>query len=106
MRLRQGWGSNISHTPPVVTDTVADVRPYLYKNVLFVMPLRLSGGTRIKVLKGMSMAKAVVSTSVGCEGIDVSHWEHVLTVNEPRAFANVHPEPTFRLVRNPSSGAP
>ena len=37
-------------TPVVVTDTVADVRPYLYKKVLFVMPLRLSGGTRLKVL--------------------------------------------------------
>jgi hypothetical protein len=59
----------------------------------------------MKVLKGMSMAKAVDSTSVGCEGIDVSHWEHMLIVNEPHPFANVHPAATFRLVRNPSSGA-
>jgi hypothetical protein len=41
--------------------TVADVRPYLYKNVLLVMPLRLSGGTRLKVLEGMSISKAVVT---------------------------------------------
>ena len=44
-------------------DTVADIRPYVYKNVLFVMGLRMSGGTRQKVLLGMTMAKAAVSIS-------------------------------------------
>jgi polysaccharide biosynthesis protein PslH len=72
----------------VVTDTVPDVRPYVYKSAVFVVPLRMGGGTRLKVLEGMSMAKAVVSTSVGCEGIDVSHDEHLLIVDEPRAFAD------------------
>jgi glycosyltransferase involved in cell wall biosynthesis len=71
----------------VVTDTVADVRPYVYKSAVFVVPLRMGGGTRLKVLEGMSMAKAVVSTSVGCEGIDVTHDEHLLIVDESRAFA-------------------
>ena len=42
---------------------------------------------------------------IGYEGIDVSHWEHVLIVNRPRAYANVHPETTLRLMRNPSAGA-
>jgi glycosyltransferase involved in cell wall biosynthesis len=72
----------------VVTDTVADVRPYVYKSAVFVVPLRMGGGTRLKVLEGMSMSKAVVSTSVGCEGIDVSHDEHILIVDESRAFAD------------------
>ena len=72
----------------VVTDTVADVRPYVYKSAVFVVPLRMGGGTRLKVLEGMSMAKAVVSTSIGCEGIDVAHSEHLLIVDEPRAFAD------------------
>jgi sugar transferase (PEP-CTERM/EpsH1 system associated) len=72
----------------VVTDTVADVRPYVYKSAVFVVPLRMGGGTRLKVLEGMSMKKGVVSTSVGCEGIDVSHGEHLLIVDEPRAFAD------------------
>lgn len=72
----------------VVTDTVADVRPYVYKSAVFVVPLRMGGGTRLKVLEGMSMSKAVVSTSVGCEGIDVSHDEHLLIVDESRAFAD------------------
>jgi glycosyltransferase involved in cell wall biosynthesis len=72
----------------VVTDTVADVRPYVYKSAVFVVPLRMGGGTRLKVLEGMSMSKAVVSTSVGCEGIDVTHDEHLLIVDESRAFAD------------------
>jgi glycosyltransferase involved in cell wall biosynthesis len=72
----------------VVTDTVADVRPYVYKSAVFVVPLRMGGGTRLKVLEGMSMSKAVVSTSVGCEGIDVTHDEHLLIVDEARAFAD------------------
>jgi sugar transferase (PEP-CTERM/EpsH1 system associated) len=72
----------------VVTDTVADVRPYVYKSAVFVVPLRMGGGTRLKVLEGMSMAKAVVSTSVGCEGIDVTHDEQLLIVDEARGFAD------------------
>jgi glycosyltransferase involved in cell wall biosynthesis len=48
----------------------------------------MGGGTRLKVLEGMSMSKAVVSTSVGCEGIDVSRNEHLLIVDESRAFAD------------------
>jgi glycosyltransferase involved in cell wall biosynthesis len=60
----------------------------VYKSAVFVVPLRMGGGTRLKVLEGMSMKKAVVSTSVGCEGIDVSNGDHLLIVDEPRAFAN------------------
>jgi polysaccharide biosynthesis protein PslH len=62
-------------------EIVADLRPYRYKNVLLVMALPMSGGTRLKVLEGMSMAKAVSPTSVG---FDVLHREHVLIVDEPR----------------------
>ena len=72
----------------VVTGTVPDVRPYVYKSAVFVVPLRMGGGTRLKVLEGMSMAKAVVSTSLGCEGIDVSDNEHLVIVDEPTAFAD------------------
>jgi glycosyltransferase involved in cell wall biosynthesis len=48
----------------------------------------MGGGTRLKVLEGLSMEKAVVSTSVGCEGIDVVHGEHLLVADEPQAFAD------------------
>jgi glycosyltransferase involved in cell wall biosynthesis len=72
----------------VVTGTVEDVRPYVHKSAVFVVPLRMGGGTRLKVLEGLSMEKAVVSTSIGCEGIDVIHGEHLLIADEPRAFAD------------------
>jgi glycosyltransferase involved in cell wall biosynthesis len=72
----------------VVTDTVPDVRPYVYDAAAFVVPLRMGGGTRLKVLEGLSMEKAVVSSSVGCEGIDVVHGEHLLVADEPQAFAD------------------
>jgi glycosyltransferase involved in cell wall biosynthesis len=72
----------------VVTDTVPDVRPYVHDAAVFVVPLRMGGGTRLKVLEGLSMAKAVVSTSVGCEGIDVAHGEHLLIADDPQAFAD------------------
>lgn len=72
----------------VVTDTVPDVRPYVHRSAVFVVPLRMGGGTRLKVLEGLAMEKAVVSTAVGCEGIDVKHNEHLLIADEPRAFAD------------------
>jgi glycosyltransferase involved in cell wall biosynthesis len=72
----------------VVTDTVPDVRPYIQKSALLVVPLRMGGGTRLKVVEGLSMAKAVVSTSLGCEGIDVKHLEHLVIADQPRDFAD------------------
>ena len=81
--LKQLSGPNV-----VVTDTVPDVRPYLDRCAVFVVPLRMGGGTRLKVVEGLSMEKAVVSTSIGCEGIDVRGGEHLLIADEPRAFAD------------------
>ena len=59
----------------------------MYKNVLFIMPLHTSGGPRLKVLEGMSLANAVVSTSVGGESIHVSYRKHPLSVDAPCACA-------------------
>jgi glycosyltransferase involved in cell wall biosynthesis len=72
----------------VVTDTVPDVRPYVHDSAVFVVPLRMGGGTRLKVLEGLSMMKPVVSTSVGCEGIDVVDGQHLLIADEPQSFAS------------------
>jgi sugar transferase (PEP-CTERM/EpsH1 system associated) len=72
----------------VVTGTVSDVRPYVYKAAVFVVPLRMGGGTRLKVLEGLSMKKPMVSTSLGCEGIDVKDGKHLLIADYPAAFAN------------------
>ncbi len=56
---------------------------------MFIAPLSMSGGTRLKVFEDMSMAKAVVSTSIDREDIDVSHREHQVTVSEPRTFESL-----------------
>jgi len=71
----------------VVTGYVDDIRPLVRKSSVYVVPLRVGGGTRLKVLDAMAMGKALVSTSVGCEGIDVTPGEHLLVADTPPAFA-------------------
>jgi len=71
----------------VVTDFVPDVRPYFEKASVYVVPLRLGSGTRLKILEAMSMHKPVVTTSIGSEGIDVVHGESVLVADKPDEFA-------------------
>jgi sugar transferase (PEP-CTERM/EpsH1 system associated) len=72
----------------VVTGYVDDIRPFVRKAAVYVVPLRVGGGTRLKVLDAMSMGKAMVSTSVGCEGIDVVNGRHLVIADEPESFAN------------------
>lgn len=81
--VRQLAGPNV-----VVTGTVPDVRPFVQKAAVFVVPLRMGSGTRLKVLEGLSMRKAMVSTSLGCEGIDVEHGRHLLIADDPESFAS------------------
>lgn len=71
----------------VVTGTVSDVRPYLEAAAVCIVPLRIGGGTRLKVLEGFAMGKAVVSTSLGCEGIACRNGEHLIVADNPRSFA-------------------
>jgi glycosyltransferase involved in cell wall biosynthesis len=54
---------------------------------VYVVPLRIGGGTRLKIFEAMAMGKAVVSTTVGAEGLPVAHGEHLLIADEPRALA-------------------
>jgi glycosyltransferase involved in cell wall biosynthesis len=70
-----------------VTGRVDDVRPAMREAAVYIVPLRIGGGTRLKIFEAMSMAKAVVSTAVGAEGLPVAHGEHLLLADEPRAFA-------------------
>ena len=70
-----------------VTGYVDDVRPYISQASVYVVPLRVGGGTRLKVLDAMAMAKALVSTSLGCEGIEVSPGTNILVEDDPGAFA-------------------
>jgi sugar transferase (PEP-CTERM/EpsH1 system associated) len=69
-----------------VTGRVDDVRPYMREAAVYIVPLRIGGGTRLKIFEAMAMGKAVVSTTVGAEGLPVNHGEHVLLADEPVAF--------------------
>ncbi len=61
-----------------VTGTVADVRPYLERAAVSVVPLRIGGGTRLKIYEAMAMGIPVVSTTIGAEGLPVRHGEQLL----------------------------
>lgn len=54
----------------IVTGRVDDVRPYIRRSKVFIVPLRIGGGTRLKILEAMAMGKAIVSTTIGAEGIE------------------------------------
>jgi sugar transferase (PEP-CTERM/EpsH1 system associated) len=84
-----------------LTDWVEDVRPYLARRAVFIVPLRIGGGTRLKIFEAMSMAKAVVSTSIGAEGLPVKNGEHLLLADQPAKFA----ENTLRLLGNAAQRA-
>jgi glycosyltransferase involved in cell wall biosynthesis len=49
--------------------------------------MRMGSGTRLKVLEGLAMSKAIVSTSLGCEGLAVRDGEHLLVADDPCTFA-------------------
>jgi polysaccharide biosynthesis protein PslH len=61
-----------------VTGTVDDVRPYYARALAVVVPLRVGGGTRLKILEAMALGVPVVSTRLGAEGIAVQHGENIL----------------------------
>lgn len=70
-----------------VTGRVDDVLPYYRRSAVCVVPLRAGGGTRLKILEAMALGRPVVSTSVGCEGLDVADGEHLLVADRPENFA-------------------
>jgi len=72
----------------VVTGAVDDMREYYETAAVVVVPLRVGGGTRLKILEGMSMQKAIVSTSIGAEGINHSNGNNILLSDAPGDFAN------------------
>ncbi len=61
-----------------VTGTVDDVRPYVAEGSVFVVPLRVAGGTRLKIFEALAMGKAVVSTSIGAEGLGLEPGRHLV----------------------------
>ena len=86
---------------PAVTITgfVPHTQPYIAGAAVYVVPLRMGGGTRLKVLEAMALGKAVVSTSLGCEGFPLMRsGEHLLVADDAVAFAQA----VLTLLRDPS----
>lgn len=69
------------------TGFVEDVRPYIAEADVFIAPLRHGSGTRLKLLEAMAQGIPIVTTSVGCEGLDVRHREHLWIADTPADFA-------------------
>ena len=70
-----------------ITGEVPDVRPYIVQADLYVVPLLAGGGTRFKILEALALAKPVVSTTLGADGIQVIHGEHLVLADTPDDFA-------------------
>lgn len=86
--------------PPAitVTGTVDDVRPYYDRSHVSIVPLRIGGGTRLKILESFAMGVPVVSTRVGIEGIQARDGEEAMIADDPAEFA----QRTVQLLRDDS----
>jgi glycosyltransferase involved in cell wall biosynthesis len=69
-----------------LTGTVDDVRPYVDEAALYIVPLRVGGGTRLKIFEALAMGKAVVSTPVGAEGLALESGRHFVSAATDEAF--------------------
>ena len=76
---------------------VEDVRPFIGRHTLSVLPLRIGGGTRIKIYESMAMQKTVVSTRVGAEGLPIQDGENIVLADSPEDFAQT----VVQLLQNP-----
>ena len=84
-----------------LTGFVPDLRPHLAAAAAVVVPLRLGGGTRLKIVEAMAMAKPIVSTALGAEGIEAVPGRDILIEDQPAAFADA----VNRLLDEPSLAA-
>ncbi|PRY48144.1 glycosyltransferase involved in cell wall biosynthesis [Geodermatophilus tzadiensis] len=83
-----------------VVGDVADVTPELLAATAAVVPVRFGGGTRVKILEAFALGVPVVSTSLGCEGLDVVDGVHLLVANDPEQLAAA----CARLAADPAEG--
>jgi sugar transferase (PEP-CTERM/EpsH1 system associated) len=85
----------------IVTGRVDDVRPFVGRSKIFIVPLRIGGGTRLKILEAMAMGKAVVSTTIGAEGIECKDGVNIALADNPDNFA----QKIIALCLNPTLAA-
>ncbi|MGI9106256.1 MAG: glycosyltransferase family 4 protein [Pyrinomonadaceae bacterium] len=81
-----------------VTGTVPSVIEHLQEATVFIVPLRVGGGTRLKIYEAMAVGKAIVSTTIGAEGLDVHHGQDIILADDPQGFADA----VVKLVRDES----
>lgn len=83
-----------------VSGTVPDVRPYYENALAMVVPLRWGSGTRLKILEAMAAGVPVISTTLGAEGLDVTHGQEILIADSPEemleAIGALHDNPELR----------
>ena len=91
--LRKAAGVHVE-----ITGYVPSIWPYFERASAFVVPLAIGGGTRVKVLEALASGVPVISTSIGCEGLDVVDGESILIADSPQAFADA----VLRVLMNPS----
>jgi polysaccharide biosynthesis protein PslH len=86
----------------IVTGTVEDVQAFIQQASVFLVPLRIGSGIRIKILQAMAMGKAIVSTSVGAQGIALTSGQNIVISDTPKEFSEsvIHllQEPEIRLL--------
>ncbi|HLX86761.1 MAG TPA: glycosyltransferase family 4 protein [Terriglobales bacterium] len=92
-RRVQNWASESIE----VTGRVPSVVEHLHQSSVVIVPLRIGGGTRLKIYEAMATAKAVVSTTIGAEGLDVHHGRDIILADDPRSFAQA----VIMLLRDP-----
>ncbi|HXB99735.1 MAG TPA: glycosyltransferase [Terriglobales bacterium] len=98
-RRVQKWASNsINNDNSIeVTGRVPSVVEHLRQSAVIIVPLRIGGGTRLKIYEAMATGKAVVSTTIGAEGLDVHHGHDIMLADDPRSFAQA----VIMLLRDP-----
>ncbi|MCI0642796.1 MAG: glycosyltransferase family 4 protein [Gemmataceae bacterium] len=94
-----GLAERVSRTPRVELHAdVPDVRPYLAQAGVMAVPLRIGGGSRLKILEALACALPVVSTGIGAEGLQITPDQHYT-----RAELHLLPDALVRAIRNPGS---
>lgn len=84
-----------------VAGYVEDLDAYLTRTGVFIVPLRAGGGMRVKILNALAQGLPIVSTSLGCEGIQVTHGQDILIVDTPAEFAQA----TLQVLNDPELAA-
>ncbi len=89
---------NLASENIIVDDSVEDIRDAYARADVFLAPIRIGGGTRLKILEAMAAGLPIVSTTVGAEGLDIKDGENILLADDPQDFA----EKIDTLLKNPA----